>query len=321
MTDEVLRGGRIVALCGGIGGAKLAFGLAHLLGERLTLVVNTGDDFRHFGLYIAPDLDTVMYTLAGVVDPARGWGRATETWQAMETLKRLGAETWFQLGDLDLGVHLERTRRLAAGDTLSAVTADFCTRFGLATAVLPMTDDPVHTLVESDEGCLSFQDYFVRRQCRPVVRAIRFEGAEDAGLPGGVRRALAASSLAAIVLCPSNPYLSIDPILAVPGLRRSLREAAVPVIALAPLIGGRAVKGPTAKIMNELGLPPDVVTIAAHYGDFLNGMVIDPEDRQMREALLDLGMEVHIVPTLMRTRRDRLALARHVLNFVERLSR
>ena len=301
----------VVALSGGIGGAKLALGLSRVLPPGDLLVVcNTGDDFEHLGLAISPDLDTVMYTLAGLANRELGWGRHDETWSFMVALEALGGKNWFRLGDRDLAVHVERTRRLHAGETLSAITADFCARLGVVPRVLPMSDDPVRTRVHTDEGWLDFQDYFVRRRCAPMVRRLAFAGAETARPLTQVLDALADPRLEAIVICPSNPFISIDPILAVPGMRAALAARRAPLIAVSPIIGGRAVKGPTAKMMTELGLSPSPRTVAALYGDLLDGYVVYHAD--VDEAT-GITPAVILAQTLMTTLADREALARTVL--------
>jgi LPPG:FO 2-phospho-L-lactate transferase len=306
-----------VALSGGIGGAKLSLGLVRLLGERLTVIVNTGDDFEHLGLAISPDVDTTLYTLAGVANPETGWGRRDETWSFMQAIAVLGGPTWFRLGDRDLATHVERTRRLRAGETLTAITAHLAARLGVTARVLPMCDDPVRTLVESDAGTLAFQDYFVRDQCRPVVRSLHYEGAATARISAEVEAALSAPTLGGVILCPSNPWLSIDPILAIAGLRAALRARSAPVIAVSPIIGGKAVKGPTAKIMGELGLTPDVHSIVRHYGDLLDLVVVDAADR---ETAPGLPVRASVANTLMQTEDDKVALARHCLDLCARLA-
>jgi LPPG:FO 2-phospho-L-lactate transferase len=306
-----------VALSGGIGGAKLSLGLARLLGERLTVIVNTGDDFEHLGLAISPDVDTTLYTLAGVANPDTGWGRRDETWSFMQAIAQLGGPTWFSLGDRDLATHVERTRRLKAGETLTGVTAQLAARLGVTARVLPMTDDPVRTVVETADGTLAFQDYFVREQCRPVVRSLRYEGAQAARMTAEVAAALSALTLGGIILCPSNPWLSIDPILAIPGIRAALRAQAAPIVAVSPLIGGKAVKGPTAKIFSELGWAPDVRSIARHYNDLLDILVIDTADAN---AAPNLPVQSSATSTLMRSEDDKIALARHCIELCESLS-
>jgi LPPG:FO 2-phospho-L-lactate transferase len=306
-----------VALSGGIGGAKLALGLARLLGGRLTVIVNTGDDFEHLGLAISPDVDTTLYTLAGVANPETGWGRREETWSFMEAIDQLGGPAWFRLGDRDLAAHVERTRRLRAGETPTAVTAHLALRLGVTARILPMADAPVRTAVETAEGTLAFQDYFVRRQCRPVVRRLRYEGAAAARMTAEVAAALSAATLGGVIVCPSNPWLSVDPILAVPGLRAAMRASGAPVVAVSPVIGGRAVKGPTAKIMGELGLPPGVAAIARHYGDLIDHIVVDEADG---DATAGLPVEASVTRTLMHTLDDRIALARHCLAVCDELA-
>ena len=309
---------QVLALCGGIGGAKLALGLYRVLGPgRLTVVVNTGDDFEHLGLPISPDLDTVLYTLGGLADRERGWGRAQETWQFMEALRQLGGEAWFQLGDRDLAMHVERSGWLRRGETLSAFAAHAARQFGIEAQILPMTDASVRTIVETDEGALPFQHYFVRRRCEPVVRAIRFAGASEAAPPAKLVDLVAGTSLQAIVICPSNPYLSIDPILAVPGIAAALAMAQAPVIAVSPIIGGQAVKGPTAKIMGELGITVTNESIAGHYRGLIDALVVDEADRA-DGAQLDVPTLA--VPTLMRDLADRERLASDILAFAATLA-
>jgi LPPG:FO 2-phospho-L-lactate transferase len=301
----------VVALSGGVGGAKLALGLSRVLPpEDLLIVTNTGDDFEHLGLAISPDIDTVMYTLAGVANQTLGWGRQDETWSFMETLGTVGGETWFRLGDRDLAVHVERTRRLRAGETLSAITADLCGRLGVGPRVLPMSDDPVRTRVRTDEGWIDFQDYFVRRRCEPVVHEVAFHGAEAADAHPDFLAALADPRLKAVVICPSNPFISIEPILSVPGVHAALADCAAPVIAVSPIIGGRAVKGPTAKMMTELGLTPSAGAVAKRYAGLIDGYVVDYADMDQVAAI---GAKVTMGQTMMTTLADREALARTVL--------
>jgi LPPG:FO 2-phospho-L-lactate transferase len=309
----------VVALCGGIGGAKLALGLSRIVaGGDLMLVGNTGDDFEHLGLMISPDLDTVMYTLAGLDDPKRGWGRRNETWTFMSALAALGGETWFALGDGDLATHVERTRRRAAGEALSAITADFCRRLGIAARLVPMTDERVRTRLRAEEGWLDFQDYFVRRRCAPRVREIAYDGAASARAHPDVLAALRERRLRAVVICPSNPFLSIEPILAVAGLREAIARAAAPVVAVSPIIGGRAVKGPTAKMMTELGLEVSAAAVARRYQDLLRGYVLDHADAAEAEKL---GIPVTLAHTLMTTIADREELARRVLASADALAK
>lgn len=312
----------ILALSGGVGGAKLALGLSHLLApEALTVIANTGDDFTHLGLHISPDIDTLMYTLAGLDNPATGWGRAGETGTFMAALAALGGESWFFLGDGDLATHVERTRRLAVGDSLSAVTAAFCQRFGIAATIAPMTDDPVRTMVETAEGALPFQHYFVREGCRPAVSGFRFEGAAEARPGAALDETLGNPDLGAVVICPSNPFISIDPILALPGVRQALGAHPAPVIAVSPIVDGRAIKGPTAKMMTELGLPSTAVAVARHYGALLDGFVLDRSDAASVEPVRRMGIEVLVTDTVMVSLDDRIDLARAVSDFAARLAR
>jgi LPPG:FO 2-phospho-L-lactate transferase len=305
----------IVALAGGVGGAKLAFGLAQVLPpERLSIIVNTGDDFEHLGLTVCPDLDTVMYTLAGLANPETGWGLAGETWNFMTAVERLGGPTWFRLGDRDIATHVTRTEALRSGKTLTDVTATLCAGLGIGCTVLPMSDDPVRTTVDTADGVLAFQDYFVRLRCEPAVRGFRFAGAERAKANP---RALAALAQArAIVLCPSNPFVSIGPMLAVAELDKAIRCARMPIVAVSPIIGGAAVKGPAAKMMHELGLDVSVVGVAAHYRKLVDTLVLDETDAALAPAVEAMGLCAPVMPTLMKSDADRIALARRVLALV-----
>jgi LPPG:FO 2-phospho-L-lactate transferase len=302
---------RVIALSGGVGGAKLALGLSRILPPGdLTVIANTGDDFEHLGLAISPDIDTLLYTLAGLDNPATGWGRRDESWNFMAALEALGGETWFRLGDRDLAIHIERTRRLLAGESLSQVTDDFRQRFRIAARVLPVSDDAVRTRVKTKDGWLDFQPYFVRHRCEPAISAIEFAGAADARPQPELLAALADPALGAVILCPSNPFISIEPILALRGVRAALRECTAPVVAVSPIIGGRAVKGPTAKMMQELGLATSAAAVAQRYGDLIDAYVVDHTD-----APSCVGLDCAIVPAkaLMETLADREALARVVL--------
>jgi LPPG:FO 2-phospho-L-lactate transferase len=301
----------IVAISGGVGGAKLALGLYRVLPKyALTIIVNTGDDFDHFGLRICPDIDTMLYTLAGLEHQEQGWGRRDETWSLMKTLESLDEETWFKLGDSDMALHIVRTDRLRRGDALSRITHELSARLEITATIVPMTDDRVETRIRTDEGDLAFQDYFVRRRCAPLVSEIRFEGSADAVPCPGIAEILRAPSLEAIVFCPSNPYLSIDPLLSVSGLREALTERQVPAVAVCPLIGGNAVKGPTAKLMRELGLTPSPATIAEHYRGIIDALVIDTSDAAFAA---DIDMPVYKTDILMRDLKDRMRLAEFVL--------
>lgn len=313
--------GHILALCGGVGGAKLAFGLSRILApDQLTIVVNTGDDFEHLGLHVSPDIDTVVYTLSGLSDRVRGWGLAGETWAFMGAVGRLGGETWFNLGDTDLAMHVLRTQRLRAGETLSSVTAALARALGLAHRIVPMSDQPVRTVVETDIGPLPFQRYFVGEQCRPVVRAIRFEGADRAAPSEAFAEVLARPDLGAVVICPSNPYLSVDPILATPGVRDALERVSAPIVAVSPIIGGAALKGPAAKLMSELGQTPSATAVARHYRGLLSGLVVDDVDADQGPAITALGMKARATAAIMVDDDDRVRLAKETLAFVRDLS-
>ena len=305
---------KIVALAGGVGGAKLADGLAQILPPAdLTIVVNTGDDFEHLGLLICPDVDTVCYTLAGLANPRTGWGRRAETFHTLENIQNLGGPDWFQIGDKDLATHLERTRRLREGQSLSQITLHFCQAWGVRHLVLPMSDQPVRTIVDTrEDGELSFQEYFVHRKCEPKVRGFRFSGIESAQPAPGVLKSI--QEAYAVVLCPSNPWVSIDPILALPGLRSAL--AAKIVLAVSPIIGGQTVKGPAAKMYIELGFRPSALAVARHYADFLTGFILDMVDEAMAK---ECKVPVTITHTIMKNRNDRRRLAQDVLNLIQTL--
>lgn len=311
---------RVLALCGGIGGAKLALGLTHAVApDELAILVNTGDDFEHLGLSISPDVDTVAYTLAGLNNAELGWGLAGETWAFMDQLRKLGGEDWFNLGDRDLALHVERTRRLHAGESLSAITADVAHKLGIGCALWPMSDDPVRTVLDTDEGVLPFQRYFVGRRTEPAVRAIAYEGADTARPSAQALAALADPALEAVVICPSNPWLSVAPLLAMPALRAALAETPAPVIAVSPIVGGKAIKGPTAKLMGELGLPVTAGTVAEFYAGLIDGYVLDETDRDLAGTVAGQGVAVDILPTVMTGLESKQALARGVLAFAERL--
>ncbi len=308
----------VLALSGGVGGAKLALGLAHAVApDNLLIVANTGDDFEHLGLSISPDIDTLTYALAGLDNKTLGWGREDESWAFMETLAALGGPSWFRLGDRDLALHAVRTMRLRAGEPLSAITADIARRLGIGARILPMSDAPVRTRVDTDEGLLDFQDYFVGRQCRPVVTSLHFAGADSAPPHPDFVAALASPRLRAVVICPSNPFISVEPILALPGIRAALAACPAPVVAVSPIIGGKAVKGPTAKMMAELGITPSAAAVAARYGDLLDGYVLDIEDAALETAL---GLPCAVTQTLMKSLADKTALAREALALADRLA-
>jgi LPPG:FO 2-phospho-L-lactate transferase len=300
---------KIVALAGGVGGAKLAHGLAQVLPpEDLTVIVNTGDDFEHYGLYICPDLDTVCYTLAGLANPETGWGRVDETWNVIESASKLGGPDWFRLGDKDLGTHLERTRRLKEGHTLSQITGEFCKAWGIEQTILPMSDQPVRTMVDTDEGELAFQEYFVHRRCEPRVKGFSFQGIAKAEPAPGAKEALLGAD--AVIICPSNPWVSIDPIL------RVVKEINKPVYAVSPIVGGQAVKGPAAKMYHELGIEPSAFAVANHYRGLLTGFLMDKIDTQLIESVRGLNIHVHVTNTLMNSLEDRRQLAGDILEFI-----
>ena len=306
---------KIVALAGGVGGAKLADGLAQVLPpEDLTVIVNTGDDFEYLGLHISPDLDTVCYTLAGLSNPRTGWGRADDTFHVLENIHNLGGPDWFRIGDKDIATHVERTRHLREGQNLDRITRDFCLSWGVKHSILPMSNDPIHTFVDTVEfGELPFQEYFVHRHCEPMVRGFRFEGIESACAAPGVLKAIEAAE--ALVICPSNPWVSIDPILRIKGIRTAL--AVKCLAAVSPIIGGQTVKGPAAKMYAELGFQPSALAIAKHYQDLLGGLIIDRIDASLEKTILQMGITPFSTDTIMKTAEDRRRLAQDVLNFIQ----
>lgn len=307
---------RVVLLVGGVGGAKLALGMARVLPPAaLTIIGNTGDDFEHLGLHVSPDLDTVMYTLAGLANPETGWGLAGDSFRAMQMVERYGGPAWFRLGDGDLGTNLMRTALLHEGHTLTEVTGRLCAALGVEHTLLPMSDDPVRTVLDTDRGTLAFQEYFVRERWEPAVRRIRFEGAAEARPSAAVIAALERAT--AIVIGPSNPFLSIDPILAVRGIRERIAEADAPCVAVSPVIGGRAVKGPTVKLMAELGLELTALGVAQHYHNLLDGIIMDEEDIALAGAVQASGVRATTEHTLMATLEDKTNLARAILRWLE----
>lgn len=318
LHGEKLQGKKVIALSGGVGGAKLALGLSKILApEQLTIVANTADDFEHLGVHISPDLDTVMYTLAGLNNTELGWGLAGESWAFMDALERLGGETWFRLGDKDMATHIQRSKGLKEGRSLSAVTAELCQSLGIEHAIIPMSDDPVRTFVKTPAGELAFQHYFVREQCRPEVSGFRFAGIEQAQLSSQFMHLLKDPQLAAVIICPSNPFVSVEPILALSGVREILRQRAVPVIAVSPIVKGMALKGPAAKMMTELALPSTALAVAQYYNETLDGFVIDNQDAQMAAKIGESGLKVKVVNTVMKSLQDRIDLAEAVINFIE----
>lgn len=310
---------KVVALAGGVGGAKLAWGLAQLLSpEELTVIVNTGDDFSHFGLAISPDVDTVCYTLANLANPTTGWGRENETWNCLAELKTLGGSDWFNLGDHDLALHLMRTSFLQQGMMLTEVTQILCEKLGVKHPVLPMTDSPVHTFVSTlERGVLPFQEYFVKYQCAPTMTGVNFEGIEAAKLSAAGQAAL--ESCDTVVICPSNPWVSIQPILGIAGVRVLLRQKQV--AAVSPIIGGKTVKGPAAKMYAEMGITPSALAVAQHYQGLIQGLMIDKVDEMQIPQILQCGIIPIAENTLMSDNRTRVDLAKQVLAFCERLKK
>ncbi len=304
---------KVVAFAGGVGGAKLADGLAKILDpDKLTVVVNTGDDLELFGLHISPDLDTVCYTLAGLANPTTGWGQVDETWEVFQTLNKLDAPSWFKLGDHDLALHMERTRLLGEGKSLTDVTLSICRRLGVNHLVLPMSDQPVRTIVSTRDGRrLGFQEYFVKEQCRPEVTGFEFMGITSARPSAKVLDVVNGSDL--IVFCPSNPWVSIDPILGLQGMREILMNKKL--VAVTPIIGGKTIKGPAAKMFSELGIKPSALAVAEHYRDVLGGFVMDSVDRMDTVQLSAWGIMPLVTNTIMRSQEDRIQLARETLEF------
>ena len=305
----------VLALSGGVGGAKLALGLSHELApENLTIVANTADDFEHIGLWISPDLDTVMYTLAGMNNQEQGWGLADESWNAMSAMERLQGETWFRLGDQDIATHLLRSQWLREGKSITTVTQELCRRLGIQPRLLPMCNAKVTTIVHTDEGDLPFQRYFVGRQCSPVVKGFSFSGIEHAVMSEAVLQTI--RQMDAVVVCPSNPFVSVAPILAVEGLKKSLLERSVPRIVVSPIVGGAAIKGPAAKMMKELNMPVNALTVAEYYKDFATHFVLDQQDAHLADAISQLGYSVMQTNTIMKSLDDRCQLARDVLGLL-----
>ena len=308
---------RYLAITGGVGGAKLGLGLARILkGSELAFVVNTGDDFEHLGWHISPDIDTLTYTLSELANPVLGWGREDETWSFMETLEELGGESWFRLGDRDLALHTLRTEMLHNGATLTQATAHITTQLGIEHRIYPMSDQPVRTTVNTMEGPLAFQHYFVRDRCRPSVTGFEFVGIADAQLNPKLEGLL--DSLDAIIICPSNPFVSVDPLLKIPGVRQALKASPAPVIAVSPIVGGKAIKGPTAKMMRELNVPATAAEVAGHYGDLLDGFVLDEQDAALHNTL---AIPTVVAQTVMVTLQDRIDLAQGTLDFAHTLNR
>jgi LPPG:FO 2-phospho-L-lactate transferase len=301
---------KVAAFAGGVGGAKLADGLAHILPpDDLTVVVNTADDFEHLGLSISPDLDTITYTLAGIANPETGWGRRDESWNFLQTLEELGGPAWFHLGDHDLALHVERTRRLAEGESLTKVTAELARRLGARHTILPMSDERVRTYVDTDQGEMPFQEYFVLHRCKPQVRGFRFEGSRAAQPAPGVIEAIASADV--VIFCPSNPWVSLDPILSIAAIANAVTTR--PVVGISPIVGGKALRGPAAKMFHELGIEPSALSVADHFREHLKAFIIDIEDREFENPIQGLGLEVLVTDTVMNSSEDRTHLAQETL--------
>lgn len=302
---------RYLAITGGVGGAKLALGLSKLLSpDELLFVVNTGDDFEHLGLNICPDIDTLTYTLADLSNKELGWGRQGESWNCLDTLAELGGESWFRLGDRDLALHFYRTQRLKAGATLTEVTGEISRKLGITHTMVPMADRPVPTIVHADSGPLAFQHYFVRDRCAPRVTGFHFRGVERASMPPLLTSWFTQCN--GVIICPSNPFVSVDTVLAVPGMREAMSR--IPVIAVSPIVGGIAIKGPTAKMMQELNVPASATQVAAHYGDLLDGFILDEQDASLDGTL---PVPTVVTKTIMLTLQDRIDLARASIDFLD----
>jgi len=313
--------GQVIALSGGVGGAKLALGLSRLgLDDDLLIVTNVGDDFEHLGLNICPDLDSVIYALAGLNDQEKGWGRADEGWRFMEAIGELGAENWFNLGDRDLAMHVVRTQALARGESLTQVTAAITRQLGITANVVPMTDDPVSTMVQTTDGPLAFQHYFVRDQCAPVVTGFEFDGIRQAKPQADFIAALRNPDLRAVIITPSNPFVSVDPILHLLGVRDALEATTAPIIAVSPIVGGLAIKGPAAKMMTELGMPSTALAVAEYYEGLIDGFVLDESDAVLADDIDSLDMRALLAQTVMVNLEDRESLADYVIAAVDELA-
>ena len=310
---------KTLVLCGGVGGAKLAYGLSKLTApEEIVFLVNTGDDFIHLDLYISPDLDTVMYTLAGVNDPKKGWGVEEETWNALGSLKKYGLDTWFQLGDKDLATHIRRTQLLKEGLKLSEVTRNLSSQLGLKHKILPMSESPVQTMIQTDQGKLSFQEYFVKHKCVPKIENINFLESEVAEIPTALEELIRGNKFTGVIICPSNPYLSVDPILSIDKIKTFLLESKIPILAVSPIIDNDSIKGPTAKIMEEMKIEPSVDAIAAHYSGLINILVIDKKDKDNQANISSIDYLVESI--YMKNNEDKISLAKVCLEELRKLS-
>lgn len=304
--------GLVIALAGGVGAARLLRGLVQLIQpQNLVIVGNTGDDVELYGLHISPDLDIVMYTLAGIVDEAKGWGVSGDTFNCLDMLSKLGYETWFKLGDRDLAIHIVRTKLVKNGVTLSQATAELCRMLGVKAKLIPMTNEPVRTRVVSGKLRLEFQEYFVKRGTRDEVTDVSFEGAEKARPAPGVLEAIKEAER--VVICPSNPILSIAPILSISMIRNELRNTKAYIVGVSPIVGGKAIKGPADKIMTSMGLEASAYGVAKFYEDFLDHLIIDKVDEHQKERIEGLGVKVTVTDTIMRSLEDSVRLARVVM--------
>ena len=308
----------LCVLSGGVGGAKLVLGLSQVLNnDDFMTIVNTGDDFVHLGLKICPDIDTIIYTLAELVDQERGWGLKDESWNFLDKTKLLGGESWFNLGDKDLATHVHRTQRLAKGENLTSITKNLASSFGVEAKIVPMTNDLVSTVVETREGDLAFQHYFVRDRCLPIVKRFRFEGIKSSVINPSIKEYGEENNKSAVLLAPSNPFVSIDPIIGVPGMTEELVKMKGPKIAISPIINNKAIKGPAAKMMQELGIPSTSIEVANHYKGLIDAIVIDHADAALSEKIEDMGIKVFVTNTVMHSLKEKITLANECLNFIE----
>ena len=312
--------GKVCILSGGVGGAKLVLGMSEILDPKEFIVVaNTGDDFVHLGLHISPDIDTLVYTLAGMVDEKRGWGLKDESWNFLDAVRDLGGETWFNLGDKDLAMHVERTKELKAGVSLSQVTKKLSAALGVKIDIVPMADSSVATTILTDDGPLAFQHYFVRDKCNPKVKGFKFEGLDKARPADGINR-FNAERQRALLIAPSNPFVSIDPILGIPKLRETFIGSCQVKLAVSPIVGGIAIKGPAAKMMSELGIPSTATEVARHYLGLIDGIVIDEVDRDQASQIESLGIKPFVTKTIMSTLDDKIGLATDCIEYIDYLA-
>ena len=312
--------GKVCILSGGVGGAKLVLGMSEILDPKEFIVVaNTGDDFVHLGLHISPDIDTLVYTLAGMVDEKRGWGLKDESWNFLGAVRDLGGETWFNLGDKDLAMHVERTKELKAGVSLSQVTKKLSAALGVKIDIVPMADSSVATTILTDDGPLAFQHYFVRDKCNPKVKGFKFEGLDKARPADGINR-FNAERQRALLIAPSNPFVSIDPILGIPKLRETFIGSCQVKLAVSPIVGGIAIKGPAAKMMSELGIPSTATEVARHYLGLIDGIVIDEVDRDQASQIESLGIKPFVTKTIMSTLDDKIGLATDCIEYIDYLA-